>query len=121
MAQSDFIDQLKSLGLDVQDAGDGKFAVPYVILLGPRRGTEVKLGFLNLGDFPAVPPACLHISPGFLAINTTGGAHPNASIHLSPKFGNDWQYWSRPIHHWASTKRTARDVLAHINHLFDTL
>jgi len=121
MAQSDFIDQLKALGLDVQDAEDGKICVPYVIPLGPRRGTLVKLGFVSLSDFPAVPPACLHISPGLLPINPTGGAHPNAGVNLSPSFGHDWQYWSRPINHWASTKRTARDVLAHINHLFDTL
>lgn len=121
MAQSDFMAQLKAVGLDVQDAGDGKIVVPFVIPVGSRCGTVVKLGFLSLNDFPAVPPACLHISPGLLAINTTGGAHPNASIHPSPSFGENWQYWSRPIHHWASTRRTARDVLAHINHLFDTL
>ena len=121
MAQSDFIDQLRALGLEVQDAGDGKICVPYVVPLGPRRGTAVTLGFPNFTDFPANPPACLHISPRLLAINTAGGAHPNASIHPSPSFGQDWQYWSRPIRHWASTKRTARDVLAHINHLFDTL
>jgi hypothetical protein len=55
-----------------------------------------------------------------LPMNPSGGAHPNCGVHESP-FGSEWQYWSRPLSHWAQTKRKAQDVLRHVHHLFDTL
>ena len=121
MAAADFIAQLRASGFNVEEIGQGKIVVPYPILVGPRRGTEAKIGFMAFDDFPQNPPGCLHITPHLLPINTNGGEHPFASIHQSPNFGPEWQYWSRPLKHWNTTQRTAKDVLAHIKHLLDTL
>jgi|ERR1051325_6427758 hypothetical protein len=121
MAAGDFISQLRALGFKVEELGDGKIIIPYSIPLGPRRGTNVRIGFMGFADFPQNPPSCLHISPHLMPINTNGGAHPFAGIHPNPNFGDDWQYWSRPLQHWGQTPRTAKDVIAHVKHLLDTL
>ena len=89
MAAKDFIDQLKALKLDVQEVGDGKIVVPYVIPVGPKSGQVVKLGFIAFGDFPTNPPGCLPISPHLLPINTSGGTHPNATLNENPTFRID--------------------------------
>ncbi len=120
MARSDFIAQLEAMGFEVYEAGEGKIYIPYVIPIGPQIGKAVKLGFMAFDDFPANPPGCLHISPRLLPLNSNSGEHPFASVHNSP-FGDDWQYWSRPISGWSSSKHTAGDVISHINRLFQTL
>lgn len=119
MARADFIEQLRQLGFEAQDLGDGRVAFPYEIQLGKFAGQTVKLGFVVGEDFPLNPPSGPHVSPRLLPINP-GGQHPAGGVNESPAFGPDWEYWSRPIKHWAETKRTARDVLAHVKRLFDT-
>jgi len=119
MAAADFVDQLKSLGFDVTEHGDGKVSVRYVVESGKFVGTSIRLGFAIPGDFPLNPPSGPHISPRLLPMNNQGGPHPTHGIHDSP-FGADWQYWSRPMPNWADTKRSVRDVMAHVRHLFDT-
>jgi hypothetical protein len=121
MAAIDFVSQLRVLGLEVEEVRPDLIIVPYIIPIGRCRGQSARLGFVGFGDFPQNPPGCLHISPRLLPINQTGGAHPNASVHPSPNFGDEWEYWSRPLSHWAQTERNARSVLAHINHLLDTM
>lgn len=119
MSRVDFIEQLKALGLEVHDLGDGKVYFNYTIVTGKFAGKEVKLGFQIPQDFPLTPPSGPHISPRLLP-NKSGGSHPEGGIQDSP-FGPDWHYWSRPIKdHWPLTKRTVKDVLAHVRHLFDT-
>lgn len=120
MARADFIAQLKVMGFEIQDHGDGRISIPFPILVGSKRGTQCRIGFIGCDDFPANPPGTLHVTPCLLPKNSSGGNHPYASVHDSP-FGPDWQYWSRPLSHWAGTKKTARDVIAHIQHLLDTL
>ena len=120
MAASDFVRQLQELGYTVQEVQPGRIIVPWVIPLGPHSGKEARIGFNSFADFPQNPPGCLHISPALLPLNNQSGAHPYASVHGSD-FGSDWQYWSRPINHWPQTARSARDVMAHIHHLLDTL
>ena len=121
MAAADFVAQLRALGFTIEELADGKIVVPFPISVGPRRGIDAKIGFMAFHDFPQNPPSCLHISPHLLPINTNGGEHPFASVHPNPNFGDAWQYWSRPLRHWGQTQRTAKDVIAHINHLLDTL
>jgi hypothetical protein len=118
MASSDFVDQLKALGYEVQDHGDNKVSIPYTIPCGTFGDRTIRLGFLIPPDFNVTPPSGPHINPELLP-RKSGGSHPDGGIHDSP-FGAGWQYWSRPLQHWASTKRRVKDVLAHVRHLFDT-
>jgi hypothetical protein len=120
MARSDFMAQLKALGYKVEDRGEGKVCFPFTVPLGKHAGKETMLGFVVQDDFPLNPPGGPHFSPYLLPINTNGGPHPLASIHPSP-FGEGWQYWSRPLQHWGKTKKTVKDVLAHILRLLETL
>lgn len=108
------------MGHQVEDLGTDGVAIPYEIPCGRLAGTKIKLAFAVPGDFPLTPPSGPHVSPRLLPMNPQGGAHPNCGVHESP-FGGEWQYWSRPLSHWAQTKRKVRDVLAHVHHLFDTL
>lgn len=119
MSRADFFEQLKSVVGEVEDLGDGKVAFTYTILTGNFAGKTIRLGFQVPEDFPLSSPSGPHISPRLLP-NQSGGTHPSGGIHDSPTFGPDWHYWSRPMPNWASTKRTAKDVMAHVRHLFDT-
>jgi hypothetical protein len=119
MPKAEFAEQLREMGFEVEECGDNRVAVSYVVPCGRLMGQKVKLGFDVPGDFPLTPPGGPHVSPRLLP-HQSGGTHPNGGIHESP-FGGGWQYWSRPLSHWSQTKRTARDVLAHIRRLFDTL
>ncbi len=118
MARSDFVEQLKALGYEVQDHKDGKVSIPYKILSGKFMGKEIRLGFVIPEDFNLTPPSGPHLTPELLP-RVSGGTHPSGGIADSP-FGGEWQYWSRPLSHWAQTKRTVKDLLAHVRHLFDT-
>jgi hypothetical protein len=120
MAGSGFTEQLKALGYQITELGDGKISFPYEIPTGKFSGQSIRLGFVVPGDFPVTPPSGPHISPRLLPINTRAGPHPAFGVHESSQFGAEWEYWSRPIHHWNHTKRTAKDVMAHARHLFDT-
>jgi len=120
MARSDFIIELQALGYTVEDRGDGRLCFPFTVPVGKCTGQAVLLGFLVQDDFPLAPPGGPHFSPHLLPINTNGGEHPLASVHPSP-FGESWQYWSRPMHHWGQTKKKAKDVLAHVLRLLETL
>ena len=120
MAIEDFIQQLKDLGYEVEVFPDGRVAFPYVIPCGRLAGQEIKLGFIVPGSFPAHSPSGPHVSPRLLPLQS-GGQHPTGGIHESSQFGLDWEYWSRPLNHWNKTKRTVKDVMAHVRRLFDTL
>jgi hypothetical protein len=117
-AMPEFINQLKSLGFEVQDHGDGKVSIPYVIPTGKFADKSIRLGFQIPNDFNLTPPSGPHITPELLP-RLSGGTHPSGGINESP-FGPGWQYWSRPMQHWAQTTRTVKDLLAHVRHLFDT-
>jgi hypothetical protein len=120
MGKSTFIEELKALGYEVVDLGDDKIYFPYKILSGRFSNQDIQLGFIVPSDFPVSPPTGPHISPWLLPKNTQVQVHPQGGIHDSPSFGAEWQYWSRPLNHWTQTDRTARDVMAHVRHLFDT-
>jgi hypothetical protein len=120
MPLSDFIDQLKALGYDVTDHGENKVSFPYVVPVGKFADTAIRLGFAVPPDFNLTPPTGPHITPKLLPANPNAGPHPNHGVQDNSPFGSDWQYWSRPLQHWAQTQRTVKDVLAHVRHLFDT-
>lgn len=116
----DFINQLKALGYEVTDHGDDKVSVPYVIPVGKFADRTIRLGFKVPPDFNLTPPTGPHITPKLLRANPASGTHPSHGVQDSSPFGPEWQYWSRPLHHWPQTQRTVKDVLAHVRHLFDT-
>ncbi len=121
MAKADFVNELKQFGCDVQEPDGDRVIFAYEIPCGRLAGQMIKLGFIVPGDFPLTPPSGPHVAPRLLPMNPSAGMHPTCGIHESPQFGGDWQYWSRPLSHWAQTKRKVKDVMAHIHHLFDTL
>lgn len=121
MSRQTFIDEVTALGYAPEDFGEGKICFPFPIHVGPRAGRDARLGFVIGDDYPLNPPGGPHFSAMLMPINTSGGEHPHASIHPSPAFGEGWQYWSRPISHWNTTKRRASDIIAHVNHLLETL
>lgn len=117
MGRADFIEGFRTLGFEPQDLGEGKVAFPYTVETGRFTGKPIRLGFIVPGDFNLSPPGGIHVSPRLLPLQS-GGTHPSGGIHDSP-FGADWQYWSRPIHHWAAG-RSVKAVIAHVRRLFDT-
>lgn len=119
MAYQDFVSGLRTGGYGVRELGGNRVTFPYVVPTGRFAGTEIDLGFDVPADFPLTPPGGPHVSPRLLPITNGGGSHPSGGVHTSP-FGETFEYWSRPLSHWPSTKRTVKDVMAHIRHLFDT-
>lgn len=120
MPRRDFIAQLAELGFTPDDQGNGRIAFRYVVPSGKFVGREISLGFVVQDDFNLNPPGGLHVSPRLLPLHPSNDVpHPTGGVHESP-FGTDWQYWSRPLSHWAKTDRTVRAVMAHVRHLFDT-
>lgn len=116
---TDLAEQLRKLGYNVSEA-DNRVSFPFTIQTGKLQGQEITLGFLAGGDFTLNPPSGPHVRPRLLAMNSAPAPHPTGGVHDSP-FGSDWQYWSRPIQHWAETRRNAADYMAHIHRLFETL
>jgi hypothetical protein len=114
-----FAEQLKELGYTVAQEGE-KISFPFRIETGKRAGEDIMLGFIANADFMLNPPSGPHVRPRLLPMNAEQVPHPVGGVHASP-FGKDWQYWSRPIKHWAETRRNAADYMAHIHRLFDTL
>lgn len=108
------------MGLDVHEEPDGRIWFPYVVPIGKFAGQSVKIGFTPLPDFPASPPSGPHVSPRLLPLNPQSGPHPSFGVHESSPFGAEWEYWSRPMHHWTQSQRNAREVMAHIHRLFET-
>lgn len=119
MARAYFLDQLRQLGYNPNDLGDGKVCFPYTVPVGRFCGQEVQLGFRVGDDFPLNPPSGPHVSPRLLPLNQSSNRHPEGGVHAS-EFGADWEYWSRPFPGWAGTDRTVKTYMAHIRHLFAT-
>lgn len=118
MSAQDFITELREMGFDVEEHEDSKVSFPWKVPVGKFADTEIRLGFVVPQDYQLSPPTGPHISPELLP-RENGGVHPSGGVLESP-FGSGWQYWSRPLNHWPQTKRTARDVMAHVKQLFAT-
>ena len=121
MNPKNFTDQLRDLGHVVTEHSGGRVSFPYVIPTGRFAAAAIQLGFESVESFPLTPPGGPHISPRLLPLTAEAGVGACPGINPSPNFGTEWEYWSRPLQHWSATQRTARDVMAHVNHLFDTI
>lgn len=115
-----FAEQLQKLGFDVIEK-ENKLSFPFKVQTGRLKGQEITLGFILSGDFMLNPPSGPHVRPRLLPTHPQPAPHPVGGVHDSPQFGPEWQYWSRPIQHWAETRRNAADYMAHIHRLFETL
>jgi len=119
MPAEEFAKQLGEMGYEVTVYSDGRVSFPYTVENGKFEGQEITLGFAVPPDFPLNPPTGPHLKPRLLPINTAQGPHPTHGVHESPQFGAEWQYWSRPLQHWANTQRTVADVMRHVRCLFE--
>jgi hypothetical protein len=120
MAYQDFVDGLRALGYEVEERGANRITFLYPVPVGKFAGQTITVGYEVPGDFPANPPSGPHIKPRLHPISGGNGSHPLGGIHEREAFGPEFQYWSRPMHHWATTKRTVKDVIAFLHKLFDT-
>jgi hypothetical protein len=120
MPLDDFIKGLAELGLPPTTHGADKVSFRYRIESGKFAEQEITLGFVVSPDFPLSPPTGPHIKPRLLPLNPQSGPHPTHGIHESSQFGSEWEYWSRPMNHWAETSRSVADVMRHVRRLFDT-
>jgi hypothetical protein len=124
MDRAEFIQGLRALGFVVEEGADNFVTFPWEIPVGPRATEHIRLGLQVPRDVEETPPSGPHVSPHLFPLNQGNPAtHPSGAIHAST-LGEDWQYWSRPFPNppgWASTDRSARAYMRHINHLFDTL
>lgn len=111
--------QLEKMGYTVQDHGEGKLSINYQVDIGPKVGTECRLGVVVPSDFPFSPPSGPHFSERFHP-NCGGGAHPTGGIHDSSAFGTGWEYWSRPFNDWPTTRRTVAEYLSFVRGLWAT-
>jgi hypothetical protein len=124
MDRAGFIQGLRDLGLAVEERAENYVTFPWEVPVGARAGERIRLGLQVPPDVEETPPSGPHVSPQLLPLSQTNpGTHPSDGIHASP-LGGEWQYWSRPFPNppgWASTDRSAKAYMRHINHLFDTL
>lgn len=117
MGAADFVTELVQLGFDPIDLGTGRVAIRYPVRLGRFSGETIRLGFANIDSFPLNPPQTPHVSPRLLPVHPGQEVpHPDGGINESD-FGEDWEYWSRPIADWASDP-SARHLVQHISDLF---
>ena len=122
MGPSDFVAELRRLGHDVSELGDGRISFPYLVPVGAHAGETVCIGLTVPTDFPLTCPGGPVVSPRLLPLNPDGTiGHPFGAVHASPEFGDAWEYWSRPYPGWHASSRTAAAYLAHIAHLFESV
>ena len=123
MSRADFVQQLQTLGFQVEPVTPQGFVkFDYTIPIGHKRGEKIKLAFAVGEDFPLNPPGGPHVSPRLLPIHTANDLpHPNGAVHPSDQLGPDWEYWSRPFPAWNSTDRTVRTYMGYIRRLFADL
>jgi hypothetical protein len=98
----------------------------YAVLSGKHAGKQMRLGFIVPADFPLTTPTGPHVSPRIHPTKPENGPHPTHGVHdgRSLRFeqdaGGEWQYWSRPIQEWATSKKTVLSYLNHIWQLWDS-
>lgn len=120
MGVTEILKDLRDLGLEPTDRGDGKVSFPYVVPVGKFQGEKIELGIKFNPDFPLSPPGGPHVKPMLLPLNNAQGIpHPSGAIHKS-EFGDEWEYWSRPFPDWPNSGRTVRAYMAHVRGLFAT-
>jgi len=114
--RAEFEAQLRALGFVPEDRTDGRTSFPYTVGAGPFAGETIRLGVEVPTEFSRNPPGGIHISPRILPLNPGAPGHPER-VATSP-FGEEWEYWSRPIPQWPKTDRSVKAYLAYVESLF---
>jgi len=116
MAQQDFIDQLRALGLHPQELRQDMVGFDYTIPIGKNTGKNVKIAFQVPKDFPMNCPPGPHID----SLDCLGWVESPRNVHKSP-LGPSWRYWSRPFPNWNKTCRTVRVYLSHVRNILNSI
>lgn len=93
----------------------------YVVASGTHAGKVVELGVIVPDTFPMNPPTGMHVSPHIHPINPQqephprGGVHATHAEHFTVVLRRPWQYWSRPLTEWGTSKKT---VAVYMNHVW---
>lgn len=119
MPAQNFIDDLKALGYEPEVLSENRIAFSYVVPEGKFKDQTIKLGFEIPTDWNLTPPSGPHISPRLLPIKADAAGHPER-VAESPNFGQEWEYWSRPYPNWPNSRRTVKEYMKYIRHLFET-
>lgn len=110
---------LTALGYAVDEPLPGWCAVEYAIARGRFGGQIVKLAFEVPSDFELTPPHGPHMKPILFPVNQGASEH-SKRMHPSP-LGVEWGHLSRPFPNWPNTKRTVKEYMRWVTHLFESL
>ncbi len=129
--KADFVNQLRALGFTPQEPVADRVYFEWVVSLGPNMGKKVLVGTMVGDGFPATCPSPPHFKP----LDKDWKEHANAVSDSN--FGQGWQqypadndsilykqgwrYWSRKFDEWASSEKTAKIYLSHLNKLMMSL
>lgn len=119
MGKDAFKAGLEELGYVVEEPRPGWFAVDYTIAAGRFGGRAIKLAFDVPADFSLTPPHGPHMRPLLFPVDQRSVEH-SKRMHQST-LGPDWGHLSRPFPNWKNTKRTVREYMRWVKHLFETL
>lgn len=118
MGNTEILNQLKDLKIEVFELEHGYIGFKYKIPIGKFRNQEIVIA-LNAPQFPNVPPSGPYIKPFLLPINTSIRVAPLGGIHRRNKPTADFQYWSRPFPNWNGSEKSMKSYLAFLRTLFD--
>lgn len=124
MGIEDFKNQLEEMGYEPKERGNDCLSFSYTIPCGKHQGKTIEMGLHIPPQFPELPPSGPHFTPHLVPLTINGGSYPGVHSSLDrhgQAFDAGWQYWSRPYNGWASTVKSVKAYLRHINHLMDTL
>jgi hypothetical protein len=115
-----FVQQLRDQGYEA--AVDDTWAIfSFIVPGGTFQGNEITMAINVPCDFPITPPPGIEFGPRFESrpVNP-GGEHP-ARSHVSSKFPQSGEYWSRPHPRWNEEKvKSAQAYMAWVTHLWMT-
>ena len=122
-----FTEGLRGLGYEPAILADhpDHVVIDYLVEVGRLKGESVRLGFVVPPDFPTTPPSGPNVSPRIYP-NQSGGNHPTGGVHdartgaFEIVAGGQFQYWSRPVHDWAESKKNVVVYMSHIWRLWET-
>ena len=113
MAKSDFINELKALGYNLQEPDSNRVVFELEVPIGKNIGKKIIIGFEVPPDYPMNCPSGPHFKSGSLL----DWVEPPNNIHESAPFGEGWRYWSRPFPDWNRIERSAKNYLSHVKNL----
>jgi hypothetical protein len=121
---SNFIDYVKEKGFSDINIIDDHISFKFPVRSGKYKGQSFLVGVVVPGQYPAIAPSGIHVSPCMHTVQG-GGQHPAGGIHPSESHSthfssvNKWHYWSRPFKGWRSSN-SVDDYFRHIKQLWSS-